>query len=162
MTQYAKGTTVRPEATRDEIERTLNRYGADQFVYGWDDERQMAIIGFRLKGMQIRLVLKLPAADEQRFRYTPDRRLRRNDVATRQAWEAAKRQAWRELLLIIKAKLVAVEAGVVEFATEFLPYIVLPGGQTVGEHLEPQLPTVLATGEVPSLLPLPGGTHGHT
>jgi len=54
---------------------------------------------------------------------------------------------------------VAVDAGVVEFTTEFLPYIVMPGGQTVAETLVPQLPTVLATGVLPSLLPLPvGGT----
>lgn len=120
------------------------------------------MIGFRLKGMQIRMLLRQPDPDDKRFRYTPEKRIRRSDTATREAWEAAKRQAWRELLLIIKAKLVAVDAGVVEFATEFLPYVVLPGGQTVAEHLEPQLPTILTTGEIPSLLPLPGGSNGRT
>ena len=33
-TKYAENTTVSSAASRDEIERTLIRFGASQFVYG--------------------------------------------------------------------------------------------------------------------------------
>ena len=49
---YAEKTTVSTEKSRAEIERTLTRYGADQFMYGWDQEQ--AVIGFRLVGRQIK------------------------------------------------------------------------------------------------------------
>ena len=35
MTQFAASTTVSSNASREEIERTLIRYGAEQFMYGW-------------------------------------------------------------------------------------------------------------------------------
>lgn len=38
MTRFAEKTSVTPEASRAEIERTLSRYGADQFLYGWEGE----------------------------------------------------------------------------------------------------------------------------
>ena len=34
MQRYANTTTVPPERTRDEIERTLKRWGVTEFVYG--------------------------------------------------------------------------------------------------------------------------------
>ena len=34
MTKYAAQTEVTSTRSRDEIERTLERYGADQFMYG--------------------------------------------------------------------------------------------------------------------------------
>jgi hypothetical protein len=33
---YAANTTVAPEKSRAEIERTLRRYGADAFSYGYE------------------------------------------------------------------------------------------------------------------------------
>lgn len=44
MTRYAETTTVTSDASRGEIERTLTRYGADGFMYGWDQSR--AVLGF--------------------------------------------------------------------------------------------------------------------
>ena len=46
MTRYAANTEVSSSRSRDEIERTLERYGADQFLYGWQEES--AIVGFRM------------------------------------------------------------------------------------------------------------------
>lgn len=37
MTTYASQTTVSPDRSRAEIERTLSRYGATGFMYGWSD-----------------------------------------------------------------------------------------------------------------------------
>jgi len=36
---YAEDTRVPIERSRSEIERTLERYGATAFSYGWDEQR---------------------------------------------------------------------------------------------------------------------------
>ena len=62
---YARSTDVSSGRSRDEIERTLERYGADQFLYGWQEDA--AVVGFRIGGRHIRLILPLPAKTERRF-----------------------------------------------------------------------------------------------
>jgi len=150
MTRYAESTTVSSEASRAEIERILARYGADQFMYGWADNR--AVVAFRAHGKQVRFVLPLPARDDPEF--TMHSRGRRTPEAAQKAWEQAGRQRWRALALVIKAKLEAVEAGITEFETEFLPHIVLPDDRTVAEWLVPQLELAYEQGPMPSALPM--------
>jgi|AACY02.16.fsa_nt_gi hypothetical protein len=82
--KYAEGTRVSVEKSRQEIERTLKRYGADQFI---------------------------------------------------------------------KAKLEAVEAGIVTFEEEFLPQTVLPDGSRVNEWAQPQMEQAYLEGKMPPLLP---------
>lgn len=45
-------------------------------------------------------------------------------VSGEKEWEQACRQAWRALALVIKAKLEAVDAGIVTFEEEFMAQIV--------------------------------------
>jgi hypothetical protein len=151
MSRYASQTTVSSNASRDEIERTLRRYGADQFVYGW---REMsAVIGFRMKDRNIRFNLPMPAKAD--FRLTPGKQLVRSPEAIEKEWEQAGRQRWRALALVIKAKLEAVETGITEFESEFMAHIVLPGGETVGEWMRPQIASAYESGNMPPLLPGP-------
>ena len=56
-------------------------------------------------------------------------------------------------LLVIKAKLEAVEAQISTIEDEFLAHIALPDGRTVGEWLGPQLGAVYAQHAMPALLP---------
>lgn len=51
---YAINTSVSVDKSRVEIERTLQRYGADQFMYGWDEIK--AMIMFRMSGRQIKWI----------------------------------------------------------------------------------------------------------
>ena len=51
--------------TRDEIEETLNRYGADGFAYA--NQSSLATAIFVMENRRIRFVLKLP--DPEEFRY---------------------------------------------------------------------------------------------
>lgn len=154
MGKYAENTTVSVEKSRAEIESTLARYGADQFSYGRDDSRGMAVIQFRAHGRHIRFVLCLPARNEQRF--VAHSRGRRSDGAASKAWEQSCRQRWRALALCIKAKLEAVESSISEFEDEFLANIVLPDGQTASEFLRPQIAQAYETGQMPeTLLALP-------
>ena len=105
-----------------------------------------------MENRRIRFVLDLP--DPEDFRYTnhsPPRE--RSDRAQQEAHDQASRQRWRALLLVIKAKLEAVTAGISTIETEFLANIVLPDNSTAGEWMIPQIDQAYRTGEMPPLLP---------
>lgn len=150
---YAKTTTVPVEKSKAEIERILTRYGADQFMNGWDRER--AVLGFIMRGRQVRFVLPLPMRDERQFthyRHSSGMTKVRTESAATEQWEQACRQRWRALVLIVKAKLEAVEAGITSFEDEFLANIVLPDGGRVGDWLQPQIEQAYLTNQMPKLL----------
>lgn len=151
MAKYAAETTVSSEASRAEIDRTLVRYGATGFMYGWQGER--AVIGFELNGRAIRFVLKMPDPNDQAFTHTDVRRARRSADGQREAYEKAVRQKWRALALVIKAKLEAVESGIVEFDQEFMAHIVMPDGKTMTETMLPKMREALEGGTPPPMLP---------
>jgi hypothetical protein len=135
--KYATNTGVPVERSRAEIETTLRRFGADQFVSGWDSSN--AMIGFRCHSRAVRFILPLPNPQDKRFALTPGGRRERDDRARLKAWEQCCRESWRALAAVIKAKLVAVEARITTFEEEFLAHIVLAGGQTIGQHILPKL-----------------------
>lgn len=148
---FAATTNVSVEKSKAEIERTLQRYGADQFLSGFEEGR--AFVAFRCKGKHVRFVLELPKAGDKKYQYTPRHRNRRSDKAAFEAWEQDCRSRWRALLLVVKAKLEAIASGIATFEDEFLAYIVMPNGQTVGEWVNPQLALVYDQGKMPPLLP---------
>lgn len=133
MTQYAKKSSVSPQKTRDDIEKTLVRYGAEGFAYGWQGKNVM--IGFMLRDRRMQFVLPLPDAGNNKQKH-----------------EQEIRSKWRALFLIIKAKLEAVESGITTLEDEFLAHIVLPGGETVGDWMKPQIDEAYRIGAVPQLL----------
>lgn len=147
---YAENTTVTTDKSRSEIEQTLRRYGADQFMYGWDQEK--AIVGFRMSGRQIKFILKMPDRSDKEFTKTPTGKPRAESQAAKE-YEQACRQKWRALALVIKAKLEAVEAGISIFEDEFMANIVLPDGSTVSQFMLPQIEHVYETGKMPKMLP---------
>ena len=158
---YAARTEVPASKSRDEIERTLTRYGADQFMYGWDADR--ALVQFRMPVQapagepafrQVRFLIPMPDKAEKRF--THHSRGKRTPAAAEKEWEQAARQKWRALALVVKAKLEAVEAGISEFETEFLGHVVMPDGRTVAEHTRPVIAESYATGAPRQLLLPPG------
>jgi len=61
-----------------------------------------------------------------------------------------RRRLLRVLLNHIKAKLVAIEDGLVDMAQEFLPYLIGADDQTVGEIMKAEL----ASGHLPKTVPL--------
>lgn len=155
MSQYAKNTTVSSELSRLEIEKILIRYGAENFAYA--SANGMALIGFSMYGRQVKFILPLPKIDE--FKKTPTGR-DRTDNSKYEAWEQACRQRWRALKLVIQAKLEAVECGISVFEDEFMAHIVLPGGQTVGDFMKPQIARAYELGEPPHMIPLLTGGDG--
>lgn len=151
MATYAADTSVSVEKSRAEIERTLQRWGAEQFMYGWNNEQ--AVVGFVMRGRQIRFLLSMPDKSAREFTHTPGRKNQRSEAQAFAAWEQACRQRWRALNLVIKAKLEAVEAGISTFDNEFLAQLVLPNGETVSEAVTPRLIDGIESNEMPSLLP---------
>lgn len=151
MAQYAEKTGVSSASSRDEIERTLKRYGATAFAYGWDE--QVATVMFEIAGRRVRFQLRMPDRRSREFTHTPDRGLPRTAEKAEAAWEQAGRQRWRALALVIKAKLEAVEAQISTVESEFLAHIVLPNGSSVGEWFTPQLELAYSSGQMPALMP---------
>jgi hypothetical protein len=149
MARYAEGTTVSSDTSRAEIERTLRRYGAGEFLFGYSDTE--AVVGFLAHNRQVRFRLTLPSFGA--FSHTPERQLRRSPAQQQAAYEQAVRQRWRALALVIKAKLEAVESNIVNFDEEFLAHIVMPNNRTVGQEVLPRMQEAIATGAMPALLP---------
>jgi hypothetical protein len=141
MPQYAANTDVSVDRSRAELERTLDRYGATEFLYGRNGSAVMVMFGMR--GRRVRFVVPMPDSKAQEFTtyLRGGYRHNRTDKAAREQWEQACRQRWRALNLVVKAKLEAVEAGIGTFDEEFLAYLVVPGAEhtTVGQVAIPQL-----------------------
>lgn len=102
---YAKQTKVPIDKTRIEIERLVRKYGAKGFASAWQEGLSgegAARVEFLAHDRRIRLTVHVPANEQQA------------------------RGKWRVLLLMVKAKLVAVDAKVVTFEEAFFADIVMP------------------------------------
>lgn len=132
--KYAARTKVPITNSRAEVERTLERYGATGFIYGYVDDR--AVVAFEMNGRQVKFLMMLPKNDDQEVR-----------------------RLWRALAVMIKAKLEAVESGITVFEDEFLANIVLPDGQLVGQFMRPQIELAYDKGDMPNLLEDQRGGH---
>lgn len=153
--QYAKNTSVSTSRSIEQIRSVLQKYGADQFMFGEDSNR--AIIAFAMPDeggtIQVRIILPMPDRNSEEFTQTPSGRERSDEVALRE-WEQACRERYRSLHLVVKAKLEAVSSGISTIEQEFLAWVALPNGQTVGEVVNEQKHQLRSSG---SLL-LPGST----
>lgn len=151
MPTYARDTSVSVQQSQLEMERTLERYGATGFMRGWD--QQNAFVAFELKGRRIRFIVPMP--DRGKFATTENGRKRTSQNAMQAAWEQACRQRWRAFNLVVKAKLEAIDSGISTLEDEFMAFIQLPSGQTVGQWMQPQIEAAYQTGVMPPLLPIP-------
>jgi len=147
MSRFARDTRVSVDRSKAEIERVLMRYGAERFAYFTDTTA--AAIAFKMRERAIRIRLPLPA--EGAFAVSEKGR-DRAPAARRAEWERAVRQRWRALLLVVRAKLEAIESGISSFESEFLAYTVLPNGKTVEEQIGPELALAYEGGRTPQIL----------
>lgn len=155
--KYAQQTSVSVDNSRNEIERTLKRYGAKEFMYASSGDK--ALIMFQAKEKRIRFILALPNRNDRKFTHTQSRGVKRTIEAQEKEYEQACRQKWRALLLVIKAKLEAVDSGISIFEEEFMANIILPGtgGQTVGEYVLPKINEAYVSNTLPPMLDFWGG-----
>jgi hypothetical protein len=130
---YAGKTKVAPEKTKMEIERLVTRYGAKGFVAGW--QGQNARVEFLCRDRHIRFTVLIPTSEQ------------------------ATRTRWRMLLLLVKAKLAAVDANVVTFEQAFATDIVMPAtGKTVWETIREPIKLAYESRDEP--VALLGGPNG--
>jgi hypothetical protein len=152
MTKYAVHTDVSPDNSQIELKFILRRYGVKQIVIS-ENERQV-MIGFAIAGRMIKMSWSLPDPQNDRFLHTLSGRLRQGN-SSRMAYEQEVRSLWRAQLLLIHARLEAIEMGASTVEREFLADILLPSGQTVGEELVPQINATYQTHGLPPLLASP-------
>jgi hypothetical protein len=148
--RYAAGTDVPTDRSIAEVRRILRNYGATGFAFAEEEGR--TAIGFAVHDRQVRFILPVPDADDPEFVRTPTGKSR-TAIARMAAYDAAVRQVYRIFVVVIKAKLAAVESNLISFEDEFLAFLVLPGGQTVGDVTRPRIAEAYATKQVPALLP---------
>lgn len=129
MGKFAARTEVSVEQSNAEIEAITKRYGADGFMIGWEIDK--AMVQFRCANRYVRFVLNTPFSDG----------------------EQSRKQKWRALALVIKAKLEAVDAGIATFESEFLANVVLPDGATVYERAREKIQIAYDGGSAPQMLP---------
>ena len=154
MSTYARNTEVTSDKSRQEIERTLERYGADEFAYM--TKTGLAVVAFAMNGRSVRFQLPLPDRSSPDFTRTPTGKTA-SESAQRTKYEQAVRQKWRALALVIKAKLEAIESEISTFEQEFGMTIVMPDGRTAIEHVQPWIESAYASGNVSSLLAIESG-----
>lgn len=153
--RYAADTTVSAERTQIEIQSLLLKHGASARAVGVDDATSRAFVMFSLGGRQIRVeVLLHPTGGAPTS--TP-RRWRRWSEQERRHWQASQREqrarsTWRGLLLLLRAKLEAIEGGYSSVEREFLADVMLPGGRSVGQLVSAAVAKAYLTDEEPRLL----------
>ncbi len=153
MSRYAKDTSVSVNDSKAEIERIVERYGADGFMSAWSGDK--AVVAFTMSGRHVRFVLTMPSKDAEEFHIymRGSVRYQRDPEPARKLWEQACRQRWRALALVIKAKLEAIESDISTFDDEFLAHIVMPDGKTVGEITREKVALAYSSGTMQPLLP---------
>lgn len=141
---FAADTEVPAERTQGEIYKLLRVHGAAPVAVVLNVGA--VTVMFQLNSRTIRLAVPLPTNG-------PPRDGRGRITASKQAILHAReiRRRWRSLLLVLRAKLEAVQSGIVTFESEWLAYIVTTDGKTVGEKMAPQLDAIAHEGDMPVL-----------
>ena len=135
--RFAEATKVAVAQSRSEIERLLGKHKCSQFGTATDYLERKARVQFTAHDRIVRFTVSLP--DPKAFRRP-------------EAHAQEERRIWRSLLLVMKAKLEAVETGIATFEQEFLANIVMPNGRTVAELVLPQIAESYASGRMPLAL----------
>jgi hypothetical protein len=141
---YVRGASLSCSMIQAEIQQMLAGTGAHGFRVASDHGK--AAVSFNCGGRRFRLVLEhagpdspgAPAHDPLQ----PSSRIHESKNAQETA-----RQSWRQLSLLIQAKLDAVDSGIVTFDEEFLAYMVMPGGATVFQATAPAITTAYSREE---------------
>lgn len=150
---YAQGTSSTVMVSQADIMKVLARFGVLQHAFYNDHDK--SAIGFAYGGLTYRIEVIMPPRDHEMFCFTESGKARTEAVAAK-AYDDETKRRWRSLLLVIKAKLVAVDDGIATFEQEFLAYIVTGDNRLFGDYAIPQIKELAAGGKAPSALPMPG------
>ena len=155
---YAEDTRVPVSKTRVEIEDLLRKHGVEDTATRWLKDH--GIVAFQHAGRVFRFQVALPALESFAVIETdkPSWQWKtRTPEQQRAVWEQACRTKWRSILLIIKARLVAIEAGAETWESAFLFHVVGPNGELLGPSIVEKLERAYGAGGAPLPPLLPAG-----
>ena len=130
--RIAEGTKVPVESSRGEISGILTKHGCLRMAWGMEPRGDT--LQFELAGKHFRFLIEKPTAEEVRKR-DGDNYTYPHNVDWGVKAEAEWRRRWRANVLLIKAKLEFIDGGDTSLEAEFMPYLVMPGGKTLGEFV---------------------------
>lgn len=143
--RYAETTTVTVEKSQGEVQTLLRRHGADQVATAWDKELGAAV-RFRMQGRYAQVQVPPPVPKR-----LAELKLRHGRWSEQELKDQEQRRCWRALLLLIKAKLEAVESGITTAEREFMADLLLTDGRRLEQWAAPRLAQMYETGDMPAL-----------
>lgn len=153
-TKFAENTTVPYRRSMAELEKLMERFGADQFITGTSKDPPIHFVEFRLAGRVYRLDIKMPALDDYAWGPLGSR----SAAQTLRLQQKEINRRWRVLVHVTKGILVGVDDGLWNFEEAMQPFQLLPDGRTVRTALAEHIASFVASGSLPLLLPGPGGS----
>lgn len=146
---YAENTSVPVAKSRAEIEHLLQKHKCSKFMAGVDNDAHRATVQFQAHNRIVKFEISLPDPKDPKHRRIKGRYLERTAAGIAKVVDQEERTRWRALLLVIKAKLEAVESNIATFEDEFLAHVLLPNQQTVAEYIGPTVAQIYETGRMP-------------
>lgn len=136
-TLFMETTTIDAAKTAAEITSLLVQAGAHQLMMEYDDNKEISGLRFALKMKDRSFVCVLPARVDPIFKIINGRRKSSYDRTQKAVDDRfqARRVAWRQLLRWVQAQLAMIDAGMVQSAEVFLPYIEVEPGVTMFERI---------------------------
>jgi hypothetical protein len=146
---YAESTSVPVAKSRAEIEQLLTRHKCSKFMAGVDHDAHRATVQFQAHNRIVKFEIDLPNPNDPKYRKIKNSYMQRSAAGIAKVVEQEERTRWRALLLVIKAKLEAVESNIATFEDEFLAHVLLPNQQTVAQYIGPTVAQIYDTGRMP-------------
>jgi len=137
------------ENSRAELERLLSRHRCTKFASGVDHEAHTATVQFHLNNRIVKFAIALPDPKDPKYKLIKRSYLERTQAGIDKVVEQETRTRWRSLLLVVKAKLEAIESGIASFEDEFLAHVLLPNQETVAQYIGPMVDQIYKTGRMP-------------
>lgn len=107
----------------NELQKTLEAFGCQSFGTMTDAERQVMIVAFKWRGVQVHL--------EASWKGYAGALIKKSGWRTEEAFKQAKIAVCSVLRDWVKGQTTAVECGVMSFETAFMPHMLLKNGQRV-------------------------------
>jgi len=144
--KYAAGTTVSTSQSREEIEHTLQRFGASKYIWARDDENGRVTVGFNREQRTYRISFSLPSIKKfESYRRTGSHHdIKRTESAALALQEQEIKRLFRSFGNYLKAMMAAIDDRIITADEALLPYMMLAGGRTVAEEIEANIERVLA------------------
>jgi len=124
MARYAENTKVSVSQSQAEIKDMLRKLGADRIAV-FEDRAENYIV-FQLP----------PSHDRPEFAYKLSQPRPDTSGKTAKQADQLERSLWRALVLLVKAKKVAIEGGITTVEREFMADTVMPDGSTLIDHYQ--------------------------